>query len=329
MMGGREFAGVLALLTKYYPCDEDGAIDESSYRRHVRWLLESGVNAVGVGCGADFDYSDAERRRMAEILVEEAGGRATCFVGASAWDTRTAVKRAREAASVGADVVFVTGPPLDRPLGGDASAVIEHFKRVSEAVDLPISFYNTPGAWPGVMGPDLLRAIERACPNVWYVKAGPREMEEYKRMVDGLAGSRLRVIAGKSYYNFHQLRYAWDRPNRPVGLCGYLVGLLPAEHVAMWQAFQRGDLDEARRIWTKKILPLADLLYGRAFGYNERSHPLEVLRQMGVVRTARTPFSAELVDEYMREELAKCLRDIRSERGYGVDDESKGRDAGA
>jgi len=206
----------------------------------------------------------------------------------------------------------MTGPPLDRPLGSKPQQdIVEHFKRVSDAIKIPISFYNTPGAWPGVMPPETLKKIEEAAPLVEYVKAGPREMSDYKIMADGLLDSRLKIIAGKSYYNFHQLCYAWDKPNRPVGLCGYIVAVLPAEHVAMWEAFEKNDIDKAGEIWNLKILPLADLLYGRAFGYNEKIHPLEILKQMGIIKTSRIPFTMVGVDDYAKKEIAKYLEQVK------------------
>ena len=308
----KEIRGVMALMTKYYPCDAEGSIDEESFRNHIRWLLKKRVHAIGVNCGADFDYTDDERKRITEILVEEIGGRIPCYMGASAWDTETSVKRAKDVQARGVDGVFMTGPPLDMPLKGNPQkAIAEHFKRISDAVSIPISFYNTPGTWPGIMDAETLIEIEKAAPNVEYVKAGPREMWEYKTMGDGLANSRLKIITGKSYFNFHQLYYSWDKPNRPVGLCGYLPALIPAEHVAMWEAFEKGDIDEAREIWYAKILPLADLLYGRAFGYNEKIHPMEILKQMGIIKTSRIPFTIRGVDDYTKREIAKYIEQIK------------------
>jgi len=308
---GKEIKGVMALLTKYHPCDEDGSIDEESFRNHINWLIKKGVYAIGLNCGADFDYNDAERKRITEILVEEVNGRVPCYMGASAWDTETAIKRAKDVEERGTDGVFMTGPPLDLPIGNDPEkGIVEHFRRISEAVNIPISFYNTPGSWPGIMPPETLRKIEEAAPRVEYVKAGPREMSEYKVMAEGLADSRLKIIAGKSYCNFHQLHYSWDKPNRPVGLCGYLPALIPAESVAMWEAFEANDIDKAREIWYSKILPIADLLYGRAFGYNEKIHPLEVLKQMGIVKTARIPFSIASVNDYTKKEIAKYIEQV-------------------
>jgi dihydrodipicolinate synthase/N-acetylneuraminate lyase len=206
----------------------------------------------------------------------------------------------------------MTGPPLDMPLSGNPqNAIVEHFRRISDAVSIPISFYNTPGTWPGIMPPETLIKIEEAAPHVEYVKAGPREMSDYKTMADGLAKSRLKIVTGKSYFNFHQLFYSWDKPNKPVGLCGYLPALIPAEHVAMWEAFEKDDIDKAREIWYAKILPLADLLYGRAFGYNEKVHPMEILKQMSVIKTSRIPFSIAGVDDYTKVEIAKYIEQIK------------------
>jgi dihydrodipicolinate synthase/N-acetylneuraminate lyase len=312
-MEQQEFEGVLSILSKFYPCDENGAIDEESYRRYIRWLIEAGVNGIGDNIGADFDYySDAERLHMDEILIEEVNNCAMTFIGVSSWDMLTAVKRAKDAARIGADVIFFTGPPYDRPFASDPKkGMLEFFKRMCDAVDQPLAFYNTDEAWPGIMNNDLLMAIDDVVDRIVYVKAGTRELNTYKEMIDGLQSSKLRIIAGKSYFNFHQLNYAWKMSNRPIGMGGYICSLLPKEHVAMWQAFKRGEIETARTIWLEKILPLADLLYGTAFDYHEKFIPMEVLKQLGILKSARIPQSIKPVDEYMRGELGKALSYIR------------------
>jgi 4-hydroxy-tetrahydrodipicolinate synthase len=311
-MAKKEIRGVVAILTKYSPCDEDGVFDEKSFRGHIRWLLKKGIHVIALNSGADFDYNDAERRRFGEIVVEEVNGKVPTIIGASAWDTETAVKRAKEVQKLGADIVFVTGPPLTRPLGTNPQKdIVEHFRRINEVVSIPIAFYNTPGGWPGIMPPETLRKIEEAAPLVSYMKAGERELTEYQRTVDGMVGSRIKIVAGKSYYNFHQLHYAWDKPNRPVGMSGYLTAVLPAEHVQMWEAFERNDIDKAREIWYAKILPLAILVYGREFGYNEATHPNEALKQMGIFKNARIPFTLVGPDPYTRQEIAQFLKQTR------------------
>ena len=310
-MSRKEIRGVVAILTKYAPCNEDGAFDEKTYRRYIQWVLKKGVHAVALNAGADFDYHDADRRKMAEILLEEVNGRVTTIVGAQGWDTETCIKRAKEVEKLGADVVFLTGPPLTKPISGNPKDIAEHFKRVSDAVHIPISFYNTPGAWPGIMSPEVLKTIEKAAPNVMYMKAGEREFQEYVKVFNGMAGSRIKIIAGKSYYNFHQLHYGWDKSNRPVGVSGYLTAVLPAEHVAMWEAFEKNEISKAREIWYSKILPLAILIYGREFGYNEATFPNEVLKQMGVFKNARIPCTVVGPDDYTKKEIARYIEQCK------------------
>jgi dihydrodipicolinate synthase/N-acetylneuraminate lyase len=94
-------------------------------------------------------------------------------------------------------------------------------------------------------------------------------------------------------------------------MSGYLTSVLPAEHVQMWEAFERNDIDKAREIWYAKILPLAILVYGREFGYNEATHPNEVLKQMGLFRNARIPFTLVGPDPYTKQEIGKFLKQTK------------------
>lgn len=311
-MSKKEIIGVVALATKYLPCKEDGELDEEGFRNHISWMVEKGATSIGVNGGADFHYNDSERKRITKILVDEVNGKVPCYMGASSMDTTTAVKRAKEVEDAGTDAVFITGPPVDHPLGSNPEAIVEHFRKISDAVNIPIGFYNTPGAWPGIMSPELLRKIEKAADMVQFVKAGPRTMESYEAMVSGLRESRLKVIAGKSYYQFHQLNYAWNLPNRPIGLTGYIAGVLPKEHQELWEAFKKNDVNRARVIWQTKILPLVDLMYGSQFGqWTEDIMPQEVLRQMGIIKSSRTPHSTQNVSEYLKKEIAKFLDDVK------------------
>jgi hypothetical protein len=79
----------------------------------------------------------------------------------------------------------------------------------------------------------------------------------------------------------------------------------------MWEAFERNDIDKAREIWYAKILPLAILVYGREFGYNEATHPNEVLKQMGLFKNARIPFTLVGPDPYTQQEIGKFLKQTK------------------
>jgi 4-hydroxy-tetrahydrodipicolinate synthase len=306
-------SGVIAPTTRYEPVDEDGSFDEASFRRYLRWLSDNDVDALYVE--DVFDYADAHRERVTRILTEVADD-VPMIMGASAWDTKTAVQRAKNAQAAGIDAVFMTGPPKEAPLGEKSiedpgsESIVDHYRHIDAAVDIPICLYNTPSAAPGIMEPDTIAEIVAATEHVQYMKAGSRTFSNYKRTANGLVDSDLEIIAGKSYYNFHQLASVWGTPAAPVGLLGYLPSLLPAEHVEMWEAFQDNDIDRARTVWNEKILPLADLLYNRAFGYNEKLAPMEVLKQLGIYETSNVPRTTADIDDHMKHEISKILERI-------------------
>ena len=54
-------------------------------------------------------------------------------MGASAWDTETCIKRAKDVEERGVDGVFMTGPPLDRPLNDDPQKGISYARKALKA----------------------------------------------------------------------------------------------------------------------------------------------------------------------------------------------------
>lgn len=317
----RELHGVLGLTSKLFPCDEDGDFDEESYRNHITWMIENGVHSVGTMVGHMFDYSDGERKRAAEIFVDEVDGRVPSVVGIASWDARTAIKRANDIAHLDVDALFTTGPPLDRPLGDDPERIVDYFSEISDAVDLPIIFYNTPVAWPGVMDAELIKQIERAAPQVEYTIESSEFTYETQRVVEGLAESSIKIVPGKSYNTFYQVKETLDMDNSPVGLSGYLAGLLPAEYVSMWEAFEDDDVDRARDIWRTYMQPIVELQYGRGFTKSANPPPESVtdaldrkqrhiIYQMGVIENERLPYTTETVDDHYEREIAKHLNDV-------------------
>ena len=92
------FTGVgTALVT---PFTSSGAVDEAAVVRLARRQVDAGVHFL-VPCGTTGEaptLSPEERRRVVELVVEEAGGRVPVLAGAGGYDTREVVESARAAA---------------------------------------------------------------------------------------------------------------------------------------------------------------------------------------------------------------------------------------
>lgn len=132
-----------ALIT---PFQEDGSLDESALRRLVKRQVAAGVAGV-VPCGTTGEAVtlDAdEHERVVRITAEElrSTGRARVIAGCGTNDTRRSADLARRCRKAGADALLVVTPYYNKPT---PRGLIEHYRAVADAGELPIVIYNVPG----------------------------------------------------------------------------------------------------------------------------------------------------------------------------------------
>lgn len=126
------------------PWKRDGALDEPALRALVDWQIEQGIHMV-IPCGSTGEaatMTPAEHRRVVEITVEQTRGRVPVIAGAGSNDTAKAVALSKEMKAAGATHLLHVSPMYNKP---PQRGIIEHFRRVADATDLPIVVYNVPG----------------------------------------------------------------------------------------------------------------------------------------------------------------------------------------
>src|SRR5437764_6898302 len=109
------FTGVgTALVT---PFTTSGALDEPAVRRLIRRQIDAGVHVL-VPCGTTGEtptLSPAERRRIVEIAVEEAAGRALVLAGAGGYNTHEVIEAVAEMQDAGANGILSVTPYYNKP----------------------------------------------------------------------------------------------------------------------------------------------------------------------------------------------------------------------
>ncbi|HKD74019.1 MAG TPA: dihydrodipicolinate synthase family protein [Ktedonobacterales bacterium] len=118
-----------------------GALDESALRSVLRLYHDQGVHGVLVNgtTGEWFSQTEAERRRVAEIAVEELGGKIPVVIGCTTFTPSQTIALGLHAREIGADGMLSTPPPYAAPTPRE---VIAFFSAISDSVDLPIMVYN-------------------------------------------------------------------------------------------------------------------------------------------------------------------------------------------
>jgi len=180
-----------ALVTPFHP---DGSFDEPALRALVESQLAHGVSLL-IPCGTTGEAStltESETQRVVEITIETAAGRAPIFAGCTHNSTAQAVLNAKRIAKIPNLTGLLTANPYyNRP---NQEGQYQHFRAISEAVDLPILLYNIPSRTATNLLPEtVLRLAE--LPNIIGIKESSGVMGQITELLSH-APATFSVLAG-------------------------------------------------------------------------------------------------------------------------------------
>ena len=94
------------------PTNEKGELDEESLRSEVSSNIEWGAHglAVSIIAGEFYKFTESERLRAFEVVVDEANGRVPVLAGVSHSGTEVCIHLARYAKDIGVDGIVVLPP---------------------------------------------------------------------------------------------------------------------------------------------------------------------------------------------------------------------------
>ena len=225
------------------------AIDTDALRRLVDWQIESGSHGlIPLGSTGEFlSVSDDERQQVVQTVVEAAGGRVPVLIGTADEWTDKAVRYSIEAEAMGADGLMIISPYYSSPTEDE---LFEHFRRISDAVSIPIMVYNNPNTANVDLRPEFVARLG-TLENVRYIKESSGDISRVREI--HRISDRVKVFAG--YHPFESLA---------AGAKGYVsvIGnFLPAESAAVCNLMDAGRHDEAMRLYNRMI-PLLDAIAG-------------------------------------------------------------------
>ncbi|MEX2194838.1 MAG: 4-hydroxy-tetrahydrodipicolinate synthase [Thermoleophilaceae bacterium] len=176
--------GVLTAMVT--PFDAQGRVDEDGFVRLLHHLLEHGSDGVVVAgtTGESPTLSDAEKGRLWELAVAEAGG-APVIAGTGTNDTAHSIHLTERATEAGVDAVLVVTPYYNKP---NERGIRAHFTAVARATDRPVVIYNIPSRCVVDIPNDLLRELAQTV-NISAVKQARMEHIEPIEGMDLLAGN--------------------------------------------------------------------------------------------------------------------------------------------
>ncbi|MDW8466040.1 MAG: 4-hydroxy-tetrahydrodipicolinate synthase [Chloroherpetonaceae bacterium] len=244
-MSYRTISGsAVALVT---PFKSDGKIDESALRRLVEFQIQGGTDIL-IPCGTTGEsptLSDDEQRRVIEIVLEAANGRAKVIGGAGTNDTRHAVKLAKAAEQAGVQGILSVAPYYNKP---SQEGFFQHYAAVAEAVSVPIIIYNVPGRTGANISVETMLRLAEQFSNILAVKEASGNMVQIEELLRQRP-SRLSVMSGDDYLTLPMMALGGD------GVISVAANQIPRIMKLLVEAMRFANLAEAQSLH-HQYLPL-------------------------------------------------------------------------
>lgn len=277
------------------PLTAEDAVNEVALRKLTNHLIDGGSHALfAIGSQGEFwAFSEAEKRHISEIVVDETNGRVPVYAGTAAITTREAVALTKDAEAIGVDAVSVLTPFFLSP---SEPELYDHYRTIADATSLPIVLYSNPSRTGVNISPGLLSKLADI-DNIVGIKDSSGDLQltaEYVRV----APEGFSILMGRDTLILAGLMYGAK------GSIAATANVKPELVVSIYELFVAGDLDGAREA-QEALAPLR-----MAFSWG--TFPVvikEALDLMGMeAGTSRAPVGPMSTDR--REQLQEVLKDM-------------------
>ncbi len=225
------------------PMSTDGTLNESAFREVMEFNIQAGVGGFWVagGNGESILLSDEENMRIAEIASDQNRGRINNIMHVGAPTTERAVELAAHAAKVGVEAICCVPPFFYKQTD---EAIVDHYKAVAAAADLPFYVYNLPQSTGVEITIELMQKIQDGVPQLAGLKHSSINfvnVREWEKMgLSCFIGSSMLMV-----------------PALSIGAVGCIDGppcAAPELWVNIWKSWQAGDINAAMAAQKKASL---------------------------------------------------------------------------
>ena len=141
------------------PLDGHGRIDELELRRYVDWLIEHGVDGLypNGSTGEFVRFTAEERRRIIEIVCQQAAGRVPVLAGAAEANVQETLRACETYAGFGARAVAIVSPFYYKL---SPESVYAYFATIARHSPIDVTLYNIPMFASPIDVPTIRRLVE-------------------------------------------------------------------------------------------------------------------------------------------------------------------------
>ena len=242
---------IVALVT---PMQADGGLDMEAFRHLIDWHVAEGTSAMVIaGTTGESPTVDVEEHvDLIKVAVQHANKRIPVIAGTGANSTAEAIELARAAKSVGAQAQLSVVPYYNKP---PQEGLYQHFKKIAEAVDLPMLLYNVPGRTVADMSNETVLRLAQV-PGIIGIKDATGNIDRGAQLLAAVPDD-FAVYSGDDLTAVALMLLGAQ------GNISVTANVMPRAMVELCRAAGQGNAHEAWN-WHKQLLPLHKALFVEA-----------------------------------------------------------------
>ena len=292
---------VVTPITPFKP--ETFEIDEEAWRKHVRFLIDSGIKKgeglIVVGSStAEFDtMSVNERKSVFKIAVDEAKGETLIVAGINSTDPKVSIDLAKYAEEIGMDGIMFGPTYYDPP---QPEEIVKFYKMIADEIDLGICVYNNAYANQTDITVNILNELLDKIPSIIAIKESSSDFFKLENMVLTFK-EKINMLTGLG-----AIFEPYSCMSGAVGFVAFsVVNFAPQVEIEIWNAIKAKDWTKAQELHIKNY-DIFEFMYKEpTLHYVARAKAGMALigREGGIVRPPKSP-----IPETEKEELKKILQ---------------------
>jgi 4-hydroxy-tetrahydrodipicolinate synthase len=280
------------------PLDRDGDINEAELRRYVDWLIDRGVHGLYPnGSTGEFTrFTVEERRRIIQIVCDQARGRVPILAGAAEANVRETIAACEAYHEYGARAVAIVSPFYYKL---SAESVYAYFREIALVSPIDVTLYNIPMFASPIDVPTIRRLAE--FPRVVGIKDSSGDIAFMLRMMSAVQPVRPDFV----------FLTGWEAALVPMLLMGCqggtnaTSGIVPEVTRKLYDLVQERKIDEARTLQLRLLELFDAMLYSADFPEGFRA--AVELRGFDFGRGRQPMSESQQIDRAALQRVQQCI----------------------
>ena len=284
---------IVAIVTPFI----DGKIDEQGLKDLIEFHIDNGTHGI-VPCGTTGESATLgfeEHKRVIELTVETVNGRLPVIAGTGANNTMEAIELTESAKASGADAVLSVVPYYNKP---SQEGLFQHYKAITEAVDIPMVLYNVPSRTVTNMLPGTVARCANELRNIIGIKEATGSLNQISEVIR-LCPDDFIILSGDDFTAMPTVLIGGQ------GVISVTSNVEPKGMAEMMEAALAGDLVKANALHYK-LFPLM----GAMFCYPSPAPAKKALELMGKIRSSEVRLPMSSMDEGSVDTLKKAMQEV-------------------